>query len=77
MPWTTPKIISTKEIEEIQERLKARGLPIEKIDGKAGMNTRNLIGQYQQTSGIRVDCWPGADVLAHLRRQAGNGRRVV
>ncbi len=70
MPWTTPKIISTKEIEEIQERLKARGLPIEKIDGKAGMNTRNLIGQYQQTSGIRVDCWPGADVLAHLRRQA-------
>ena len=34
------------------------------------MNTRNLIGQYQQTSGIRVDCWPGADVLAHLRRQA-------
>lgn len=68
--WTTPKIISTKEIEEIQERLKARGLPIEKIDGKAGMNTRNLIGQYQKGSGIAIDCWPGADVLSHLRRQA-------
>lgn len=47
--WTTPKIISTKEIEEIQERLKARGLPIEKIDGKAGMNTRNLIGHKAST----------------------------
>lgn len=68
--WTTPRLISTREIEEIQERLKARGLPIEKIDGKAGMNTRNLIGQYQQASGIKVDCWPGADVLGHLRRQA-------
>lgn len=69
-PWTTPQIISTREIEEIQERLKARGLPVEKIDGKAGMNTRNLIGQYQKASGIKIDCWPGGDVLAHLRRQA-------
>ncbi len=68
--WTTPRIISTREIEEIQERLQARGLPVEKIDGKAGMNTRNLIGQYQKASGIKIDCWPGADVLSHLRRQA-------
>ncbi len=68
--WTTPKMLTTRELEEIQERLKGRGYNIEKIDGKAGMNTRNMIGQYQQASGLPVDCWPAAPLLAHLRRPA-------
>jgi lytic murein transglycosylase len=68
--WTTPKMISTRDIEEIQERLKARGLPIEKVDGKAGMNTRTLIGRYQRESNLKVDCWPADGVLAHLRKAA-------
>jgi lytic murein transglycosylase len=67
-PWTTPKMLSAREIEEIQERLRARGYPVDKLDGKAGMNTRNLIGRYQKASGLAVDCWPSAAVLTHLRK---------
>jgi lytic murein transglycosylase len=66
--WTTPPMIATHDIEEIQERLRAQGLPIEKVDGKAGMNTRMLIGRYQQAQGLKVDCWPAAGVLDHLRK---------
>jgi lytic murein transglycosylase len=69
-PWTTPKMLTTRNLEEIQERLKATGLPIEKIDGKAGMNTRNLIGQYQQTNKLSVDCWPSEPLLRHVRGAA-------
>jgi lytic murein transglycosylase len=65
--WTTPKMLTTRELEEIQQRLKAKGLAIEKIDGKAGMNTRNLIGQYQKSSKLTVDCWPSETVLRHVR----------
>lgn len=71
--WTTPKMLTTRELEEIQERLKAKGLPIEKIDGKAGMNTRNLIGQYQKSSKLAVDCWPSETVLRHVRGGVAGG----
>ena len=69
--WTTPKMISNRDIEEVQERLKAQGFGIEKVDGKAGMNTRRLIGDYQQSRGLAVDCWPSAGVLGHLRKTVG------
>jgi lytic murein transglycosylase len=68
--WTTPKMLTTRELEEIQQRLKSKGLAIEKIDGKAGMNTRNLIGQYQRSSKMTVDCWPSDTVLRHVRGAA-------
>jgi lytic murein transglycosylase len=73
-PWTTPKMLTTRELEEIQQRLKDKGLPIEKIDGKAGMNTRNLIGQYQKTNTLQIDCWPSAPLLQHVRSGAGAAR---
>ena len=62
--------MSARGIEEIQKRLQARGYDIAKIDGKAGMNTRALIGAYQQASRLKVDCWPSEAVLAHLRANA-------
>lgn len=68
--WTTPKLISNRDIEEVQERLKGHGLAIEKVDGKAGMNTRRLIGDYQQSRGLAVDCWPSVGILGHLRKGA-------
>ena len=43
---------------------------IAKVDGKAGMNTRALIGAYQQASRLKVDCWPSESVLTHLRGSA-------
>jgi len=57
----------TRTIEEIQERLKAAGYDVEKIDGKVGSNTRKVIGSYQRAAKIKVDCWPSDAVLAHLR----------
>jgi lytic murein transglycosylase len=69
-PWTDVRQLSSRGIEEVQQRLQARGFPIEKIDGKAGMNTRALIGAYQQANGLRIDCWPSEALLAHLRRAA-------
>ena len=70
-PWSEVSQLSARGIEEIQKRLQARGYDIAKIDGKAGMNTRALIGAYQQASRLKVDCWPSESVLAHLRASAG------
>jgi lytic murein transglycosylase len=69
-PWADVRQLSSRGIEEIQQRLQARGYAIAKIDGKAGMNTRALIGAYQQANGLKTDCWPSEALLAHLRRKA-------
>ena len=65
--WGKVVQLSASGIAEIQQRLQARGYAISKIDGKAGMNTRALIGAYQEASRLRVDCWPSAALLTHLR----------
>jgi lytic murein transglycosylase len=69
-PWGAVRQLSNVDIEEIQERLKARGYDVEKVDGRAGMNTRNQIGAYQKASRMPVDCWPSDAVLSSLRRTA-------
>ena len=66
-PWADVRQLSAKGIEEIQERLQARGYAVAKVDGKAGMNTRALIGAYQKANGLKVDCWPSEALLNHLR----------
>ena len=68
--WRSLRQLPNKEIEEIQDRLKALGYGIDKVDGRAGMNTRNQIGAYQKASRMRVDCWPSEGVLAALRKVA-------
>jgi lytic murein transglycosylase len=68
--WGKVRQLSSRDIEEIQERLQARGYGISKVDGKAGMNTRALIGDYQRASRLEVDCWPSQAVLGHLRKPA-------
>ncbi len=66
-PWADVRQLSARGIEEIQKRLQAQGYAIAKVDGKAGMNTRALIGAYQQASQLKIDCWPSEAVLTHLR----------
>jgi lytic murein transglycosylase len=75
-PWADVRQMSARGIGEIQERLKKQGHAISKIDGKAGMNTRALIGAYQKANAITVDCWPTQAVLEHLRGKPGRGARV-
>jgi lytic murein transglycosylase len=67
-PWRKDKQLKTKAVETMQRRLTALGLYHDKIDGKAGMLTRAALGAYQKKNGLKVDCWPTAAVLDHMRR---------
>ncbi len=67
-PWSKNAQLKTTEVETMQKRLAALGLYKDKIDGKAGMLTRAALGAYQKKSGLKVDCWPTAAVLEHMRR---------
>jgi lytic murein transglycosylase len=69
-PWAEVRQLSAKGIGEIQERLRALGYAVATVDGKAGMNTRSLIGVYQKANSLKVDCWPTDALLEHVRVQA-------
>lgn len=66
-PWGGVAAQKTAVIEEIQQRLKALGYEVDKIDGKIGSNTRKNVGAYQRQAKLKVDCWPSDAVLAHMR----------
>jgi peptidoglycan hydrolase-like protein with peptidoglycan-binding domain len=67
-PWSKNAQLKTEDVESMQRRLTALGLYRDKIDGKAGMLTRAALGAYQKKNALKVDCWPTAAVLAHMRR---------
>src|SRR5450631_4640878 len=67
-PWSKNEQLKTKEVETMQQRLTSLGLYQDKIDGKAGMLTRSALGAYQKMNRLKVDCWPTAAVLDHMRR---------
>jgi lytic murein transglycosylase len=67
-PWSKNEQLKTAQVETMQRRLTALGLYKDKIDGKAGMLTRAALGAYQKKNGLKVDCWPTAAVLEHMRR---------
>jgi lytic murein transglycosylase len=66
--WSKNSQLKTTDVETMQRRLTALGLYKDKIDGKAGMLTRAALGAYQKKNGLKVDCWPTAAVLDHMRR---------
>jgi lytic murein transglycosylase len=66
--WSKDKQLRTKEVEAMQEKLAALGHYKSKVDGKAGMLTRAALGAYQKANGLKVDCWPTAAVLDHMRK---------
>jgi hypothetical protein len=68
--WGNVQQLSAKGIGAIQERLQTMGYAVAKVDGKAGMNTRSLIGAYQKANGLKQDCWPAEAVLDHMRAKA-------
>lgn len=69
-PWGGTGPQKTRNIEEIQQRLTSLGYDVEKVDGKVGSNTRNVIGLYERANNLKVDCWPSDAVLEHMRRSA-------
>src|SRR5262245_57960981 len=68
--WSKNVQLRTEQVEAMQKTLTARGLYSDKIDGKAGMLTRSALGAYQKTNGLKLDCWPTAAVLDHMRSHA-------
>ena len=71
-PWSKNAQLRTEQVEAMQRTLTERGLYSDKIDGKAGMLTRAALGAYQKANGLKLDCWPTAEVLGHMQ-----GRREM
>ena len=68
--WVKSRFVRTWQIVEMQERLAALALYSDKIDGKVGTITRNSIGKYQNSNGLKADCWPSDGLLKHMRKTA-------
>lgn len=64
-PWGSFAQPRTRTVHDLQERLKALGYPMDKLDGKIGSNTRKQIGLYQKANALTIDCWPSDGVLSH------------
>jgi lytic murein transglycosylase len=65
-PWSASTQLRTKDVEAMQGHLTRIGLYKDKLDGKAGMQTRAALGAYQKSAGLKVDCWPSAAVLQSM-----------
>jgi peptidoglycan hydrolase-like protein with peptidoglycan-binding domain len=65
-PWSASKQLRTTDVEAMQRQLTRLGLYKDKLDGKAGMQTRAALGTYQKSAGIKVDCWPSEAVLRSM-----------
>ena len=65
-PWSASTQLRTKDVEAMQRGLTRIGLYKDKIDGKAGMQTRAALGAYQKSAGLKVDCWPSEAVLQSI-----------
>src|SRR5579871_2594847 len=65
-PWSASTQLRTADVETMQKALTRIGLYKDKIDGKAGMQTRAALGAYQKSAGLKVDCWPSEAVLRSI-----------
>ena len=65
-PWSASTQLRTADVEAMQRHLTRLGLYSDKLDGKAGMQTRAALGAYQKSAGLKVDCWPSEAVLRSM-----------
>ncbi|MBV8823523.1 MAG: lytic murein transglycosylase [Hyphomicrobiales bacterium] len=65
-PWEKVVQLKTADLERMQRVLTARGFYQDKIDGKAGMKTRLALGAFQKANGLKLDCWPTAELLSRM-----------
>ncbi len=65
-PWSASTQLRTADVEAMQRELTRLGLYKDKLDGKAGMQTRAALGAYQKSAGLKVDCWPSEAVLRSI-----------
>jgi len=62
-PWSASSQLRSQDVEAMQRHLTRLGLYHDKIDGKAGMQTRAALGTFQKKAGLKLDCWPSEAVL--------------
>lgn len=60
-----PKL-SISQVRQVQSKLAARGLPVGKIDGIIGDDTRNAVRQAQQELGLPADGYPDDALMSKL-----------
>jgi lytic murein transglycosylase len=65
-PWSASSQLRTADVEAMQRHLTRVGLYKDKLDGKAGMQTRAALGASQKSAGLKVDCWPSEAVLRSI-----------
>jgi lytic murein transglycosylase len=65
-PWSAATQLRTADVEAMQKQLTRLGLYKDKLDGKAGMQTRAALGAFQKKAGLPLDCWPSVAVLHAL-----------
>ena len=65
-PWSASTQLRSVDVEAMQRHLTRLGLYKDKLDGKAGMQTRAALGAYQKSAGLKVDCWPSEAVLRSM-----------
>jgi lytic murein transglycosylase len=65
-PWSASTQLRTADVEAMQRHLTRIGIYKDKLDGKAGMQTRAALGAYQKSAGLKVDCWPSEAVLRSM-----------
>ena len=65
-PWSASTQLRSADVEAMQRQLTRLGLYKDKLDGKAGMQTRAALGAYQKSAGLKVDCWPSDGVLRSM-----------
>lgn len=66
----------TEVVRNVQSGLKQAGYAIDKIDGFIGSGTRREVGLYQRASGLKVDCWPSAELAKRLQSSGRRGARA-
>jgi lytic murein transglycosylase len=69
-PWSKNTQLRTAQVETMQRTLTKLGLYKDKVDGKAGMQTRAALGAYQKANRLKLDCWPTAAVLDDMQRRS-------
>jgi lytic murein transglycosylase len=62
-PWSASEQLRTKDVEAMQKGLTRLGFYKDKLDGKAGMQTRAALGAFQKSARLKLDCWPSEAVL--------------
>ena len=64
--WVKVDGVSRGDVARMQQRLQAMGRDVGGADGLPGFKTRRSIGAFEAENGLRVDCWPTAELKKHL-----------